>query len=296
MRDFSITTIRAVTATANQFILYFGAVICLIAVMFVALLSSIAASPFGILLSNEAAEAGTMPLSAAVAAVQNEFTEKLELLQSADNYAAIYISGKPADFSEVVAVFAVHTTSNVEATSADVISIDDEKLESNQKIRKIIKKGVLNIELAGLSECVLNLEKDESKRKDLLIDIIKYVKDKCLKFTKETKMNFIVSETSKHRPLKKLMELDKSIYGIKKKITDKEHYSRIDNLFEFKSNKDEDLNYIGKYQSLLTGGNLVKVNLTKSAKQKDILGLIENLLSNNVGFIKFRGAKYDYDN
>ena len=31
-----------------------------------------------------------------------------------------------------------------------------------------------------------------------------------------TKMNFVVSETSKHRPLKKLMELDKSIYGIKK--------------------------------------------------------------------------------
>ena len=129
MRDFSITTIRAVTATANQFILYFGAVICLIAVMFVALLSSIAASPFGILLSNEAAEAGTMPLSAAVAAVQNEFTEKLELLQSADNYAAIYISGKPADFSEVVAVFAVQTTGNVQAISADVISIDEEKLE-----------------------------------------------------------------------------------------------------------------------------------------------------------------------
>ena len=129
MRDFSITAIRAVTATANQFILYFGAVICLIAVMFVALLSSLAASPFGILLSNEAAEAGTMPLSAAVAAVQNEFTEKLELLQSADNYAEIYISGEPADLPEVVAVFAVHTTGNVEATSADVISIDDEKLE-----------------------------------------------------------------------------------------------------------------------------------------------------------------------
>lgn len=173
--------------------------------------------------------------------------------------------------------------------------IDDDKLESGQKIRKIIKKGVLNIELAGLCECVLNLEKDELKRKELITDIIKYAKEKCLKFTKETKMNFVVSETSKHRPLKKLMELDKSIYGIKKKITDKERYSRIDSLFEFKSNK-EDLSYIGKYQSLFTGGNLIKINLSKSVKQKDIITIINNLLVNDVGFIKFGGAKYSYDN
>lgn len=173
--------------------------------------------------------------------------------------------------------------------------IDDEKLESGQKIRKIIKKGVLSLELAGLGECVSTLEKDEEKRKELLIDIIKHVKDKCIKYSKETKINFVVSETSKHRPLKKLIELDKSIYGIRKKITDKEYYSRIDNLFDFKGNIKGDLSYIGKYQELLTGGNLVKINLAKSAKQKDILDIINNMLENNVGFIKFGGSKYSYD-
>lgn len=174
--------------------------------------------------------------------------------------------------------------------------IDDEKLESSQKIRKIIKKGVLNLELAGLGECILNLEKDETKQKDLLVSIINYVKEQCIKYTKETKMNFVVSETSKRRPLKKLMELDKSIYGIRKKITDKEHYSRIDSLFEFKSNKEEDFYYIGKCQSLLTGGNLVKINLSKSSKQKDILNIINHLLEHNVGFVKFGGGKYNYGN
>ena len=165
--------------------------------------------------------------------------------------------------------------------------IDDDKLEIGQKIRKILKKGVLNLELAGLSECVINLEQDEEKQKELLVNIIKYVKDKCKLYTIETKMNFVVSETSKNRPLKKLMGLDKSIYGIKKKVTDKEQYQRIDSLFNFKENIFEDLKYIGKYQKLLTGGNLVKINLLKSIKPKDILNIIDISLNNEVGFIKF---------
>ena len=164
---------------------------------------------------------------------------------------------------------------------------DDDKLECGQKIRKIIKKGVLNLELAGLSECVLNLEQDLVKQKELLEEIIKYVNDKCHKYTSETKMNFVVSETSKHRPLIKLMELDKSIYGIKKGITDKSHYSRIDNMFEFESCLEEDLKYIGKYQKLLTGGNLVKIKLSKSIKIKELTNLINLAKENDVGFIKF---------
>lgn len=164
---------------------------------------------------------------------------------------------------------------------------DDDKLEIGQKIRKIIKKGVLNLELAGLSECVLNLENNSKKQKELLIEILKYVNEKCRKYTQETKMNFVVSETSKNRPLRKLIELDKSIYGIKKQITDKDKYARIDSLFGFKNSLEEDLNYIGKYQQLLTGGNLIKISLNKNNKVKEVLNVINIAKMNNVGFIKF---------
>ena len=145
-------------------------------------------------------------------------------------------------------------------------------------------------------ECILLLEKDETKQKELLENILKYVNEKCEQYMIDSKLNFIVSETSKHRPLRKLMELDKSIYGIRKRVTDKDHYCRIDSLFEFKGNKEEDFSYIGKYQKLLSGGCLTKLNLSKNVKHKDILNIINYLLDYDIGFIKFGGGKYSYDN
>lgn len=169
--------------------------------------------------------------------------------------------------------------------------LDDDKLEVGQKIRKVIKKGVLNLELAGLSECVFNLEKDSKKQKELLYDILKYVEDKCKKYTVESKLNFVVSETCKHRPLRKLMELDKAIYGIKKNITDKSCYERIDSLFDFKKDIKDDLKYIGKYQKMLSGGSLVKIELSKNTKEKQILEFVKVALEEDVGFLKFEVRK-----
>jgi len=165
--------------------------------------------------------------------------------------------------------------------------LDDDKLEPGQKIRKVIKKGVLNLELAGLLECVLLLESDEEKRKILLEDILKYIKEKCEQYIIESKLNFIISETSKHRPLRKLMELDKAIYGIRKGINDKDYYERIEKLFAYKKEIMEDLTYISKYQKLLIGGNLVKIPLSKTTKEKDILDMIQKARDIGVGFIKF---------
>ena len=107
----------------------------------------------------------------------------------------------------------------------------------------------------------------------------------------ESKLNFVVSETSKHRPLKKLMELDKAIYGIRKGINDKNHYERIEKLFTYKKEILEDFDYISKYQKLLTGGNLVKIPLFKNVKEKDVLEIIQNASSKEVGFIKFEVRK-----
>ncbi|MBE6156786.1 MAG: hypothetical protein E7161_03475 [Firmicutes bacterium] len=165
--------------------------------------------------------------------------------------------------------------------------IDDGKLEYNQTIRKVIKRGVLNLELAGLKECVLSLTAEEKLQKKLLKDIICFAKNKCEEFSKETKLNFIVGETSKFRPLKKLIELDKVIYGVKYNITDKKNYERIDSMFRFKKDINDDLIQMGEYQKHLSGGNLLKIKLNKNIKIKNIIEILELCKKSNIGFVKF---------
>lgn len=193
----------------------------------------------------------------------------------------------------LVSIF--ETLGNKSRENYDVIFngniLDDDKLESGQKIRKILKKGCLNFGLVGLSECVLSLESDLDKQKELLHEIVEHVVERSKIYTKESKLNFIVSETCKHRPLRNLIELDKAIYGIKKGITNKDSYGRLDQMFTFKKDLNKDLYYIGKYQRLLTGGNLVKIPLSKSTKEKDILQIIKLSLDNDVGFIRFECGK-----
>lgn len=170
--------------------------------------------------------------------------------------------------------------------------LDDDKLEAGQKIRKIIKKGgVLNLELAGIYECVLLLEKDEIKRKEFLEEILKYISKKIDKFTLESKLNFALSETTKHRPLRKLMELDKAIYGVRKGINDKNSYERIENLFSYKKEINDDFAYISRYQKLLSGGQLVKIPLSKNTKVKEILEIIKIAKEKDLGFLKFEVRK-----
>ena len=164
--------------------------------------------------------------------------------------------------------------------------LDDDKLENGQKIRKILKKGALNIELVGLFECVINLAEDLAKQKELLLKILKFANEKVSKFIDESRLNFIISETSKSRPLKKLMDLDKAIYGIKKGVSDKPNYSRIDRLFNYKDDINNDFKYIGKYQKMLSGGCLIEIELPKNISCNKISDMINLAIDSDIGFLK----------
>lgn len=164
--------------------------------------------------------------------------------------------------------------------------LDDDKLENGQKIRKILKKGALNIELVGLFECVINLKEDLEKQKELLLKILKFANEKVSKFIDESRLNFILSETSKSRPLKKLMDLDKAIYGIKKGVSDKPNYFRIDRLFNYKDDINNDFKYIGKYQKMLSGGCLIEIELPKNISCNKISDMINLAIDSDIGFLK----------
>lgn len=118
---------RGIASAASSIVAAGGGTVVLVLLMTVILVAAIVASPFGILFSNESREAGVVPLSAAVAQVNYEFNERLETLQTADDYDSISVTGQPADWIEVLAVFAVKVAgADVDAT--DVATMDADRI------------------------------------------------------------------------------------------------------------------------------------------------------------------------
>ena len=156
----------------------------------------------------------------------------------------------------------------------------DERLEDNQKIRKIIKSGTLSIGLVGLKECVIILENDEEKQLSLLIDILKYASKKCQEYTDETKLNFNIFEPNDEKSRKGLISIDKAIYGIKKNITDKDMYELIDTAKFIKDYKD-----YAKIQKYFKGGCLIRFNIRDNMTNKKIMDLIKEIKANDINYI-----------
>lgn len=119
---------KGVASAVSSILSAGGGAVVLVLLLTVILVAAIVASPFGILFSNESREAGVVPLSAAVAQVNYEFNERLETLQTADDYDSISVTGQPADWIEVLAVFAVKVAGSNDADAADVATMDADRI------------------------------------------------------------------------------------------------------------------------------------------------------------------------
>lgn len=118
---------RGVASAVSSILSAGSGAVVLVLFLTVILVAAIVASHFGILFSNESREAGVVPISAAVAQVNYEFNERLETLQTADDYDSISVTGQPADWVEVLAVFAVKVAgADVDAT--DVATMDADRI------------------------------------------------------------------------------------------------------------------------------------------------------------------------
>lgn len=119
---------RGVASAVSSILSAGGGAVVLVLILTVILVAAIVASPFGILFSNESREAGVVPISAAVAQVNYEFNERLEALQTANDYDSISIDGQAADWVEVLAVFAVKVAGSNDADAADVATMDTDRI------------------------------------------------------------------------------------------------------------------------------------------------------------------------
>ena len=105
-----------------------GGVVVLILLLLLIMVGAIAASPFGILFSNENSTPDAVPISAAIAQVNYDFNAQLEALQGADTYDDVTIAGEMADWVDVLAIFAVKTAGSNDVDATDVVTMDADRV------------------------------------------------------------------------------------------------------------------------------------------------------------------------
>ena len=111
-----------------------GWAVLLVALIIVIVVAAIAASPFGIFISDEAADNDSIPISAIVAECNMELSNKLDDIENAAAVDRSEIIGEQANWDLVLAVFATKVAGVEDDTVQDVVVITEDK---KQKLKNV---------------------------------------------------------------------------------------------------------------------------------------------------------------
>lgn len=167
----------------------------------------------------------------------------------------------------------------------DDVLFESRKLEANQKVRKILRHGVLNISFVGIVECVESLlKKDTLEAKDwnVVKDIITFMQKKVEEYSRDNKLNFILSEESDFKISQNLLGIDKALYG-ENSLLKKAHYALFSEVL--KSLPQE--KYLNACNELMHLTNFnCEVYLPKNSGRKRVMDLLELGKKSGVKFVK----------
>lgn len=121
--------VRAVATMVGSLVGLLGGGMLVVILLVVAVIGALAASPFGILFSGEAADPDSVSLAVAVGTVNTAFSDYLDELQSARDYDGIQLHGSATGWPEVLAVFAVKAALCDGENAADVAELDTARVE-----------------------------------------------------------------------------------------------------------------------------------------------------------------------
>lgn len=104
-----------------------------------------------------------------------------------------------------------------------------EKLGPNDTLRDVIKHGTLSIGFIGLAETLVAMTgkhhgEDEDAR-DLGLDIITHMREKCDEYSKKHKLNFSLLATPAEGIAGRFTKIDRKEFGKIKGVTDREFYT-----------------------------------------------------------------------
>ena len=107
--------------------------------------------------------------------------------------------------------------------------LDSEKLKPTDRLRRVLKHGTLSIGFIGLAECLKALtgkhHGESAEAEKLGLKIVKFMREKCDEFSSQYNLNFTCLATPAEGLSGRFVNIDKSIYGRIKGVTDRAYYT-----------------------------------------------------------------------
>lgn len=124
----------AVTKLVSALVAMGGWAVLLVILIVIIIIAAIAASPFGIFISEEAADPNSIPISSIVAECNIELSNQLDSIESGTAHDRVVMEGEQANWDEVIALFAVKVAGTEDETAQDVVVIDEAKKERLKQV------------------------------------------------------------------------------------------------------------------------------------------------------------------
>ncbi|MBR5046211.1 anaerobic ribonucleoside triphosphate reductase [Candidatus Saccharibacteria bacterium] len=147
-----------------------------------------------------------------------------------------------------------------------------EKLGMNDTLRDVIKHGTLSIGFIGLAETLVAMTgkhhgEDEDSR-ELGLDIVTHMREKCDEYCKKYKLNFSLLATPAEGIAGRFTKMDRKEYGKIKGVTDREFYT---NSFHvpvyFPISAFDKIDIEAPYHNLCNAGHITYIELDGDPSQ-----------------------------
>lgn len=117
----------AVTKLVSALVAMGGWAVLVVVLIIIIIVAAIAASPFGIFISDEAADADSIPVSSIIAECNMELAAQLDSIENNTPHNKVIMDGEQADWTLVLSLFAVQVAGVDDETVQDVVVIDQAK-------------------------------------------------------------------------------------------------------------------------------------------------------------------------
>ena len=174
-----------------------------------------------------------------------------------------------------------------------------ENLTGDDVIKEVIRHGTLAIGFIGLAETLLALigkhHGEDNEAQGLGLAIVSRMAEACAQFAEEFDLNFTLVATPAEGLSGRFIRMDREIFGIIPKITDKEYYT---NSFHVPVNycmsSFDKLTVEGEYHKLCTAGHISYVELESPPLHNGeaVEAIIRHMAASDMGY---GGINYPVD-